>query len=106
MNEFSTEATALQEAEPCNCPGGCKKQCTSFYQVEQPISITPTVKMGTASVTCMGVPDIDCETNEEQTACYLTMRQSVRVILPTEFGVTISAGGCSINCADDDSAGE
>lgn len=80
--------------------GGCNKVGTQCVNITAPMTLTPTASVGTVTVTCQGSPAMTCVTNEEGTACTLTMTQQVCVSVPIRYGVTTTSGEATIGCAD------
>ena len=80
--------------------GGCNKVGTQCVNITAPMTLAPTASVGTITVTCQGSPTVTCVTNEEGTACTLTMTQQVCVSVPIRYGVTTTSGEATIGCAD------
>lgn len=88
---------AYQGEETTN---GCNKVGTQCVNITAPMTLTPTAAVGTITVTCQGSPSVTCVTNDEGTACTLTMTQQVCVSVPIRYGVTTTTGEATIGCAD------
>lgn len=84
-----------------NCPtNSCSKIGTQCVDVAEQLTLTPSVTVGTATVTCQGAPTITCVTDAEGTTCTVTMTQQVCVSVPVRYGVTMTSAEPTISCAD------
>ena len=84
-----------------SCPlNSCNKIGTQCVDVSESLVLTPAVTVGTATVTCQGVPVITCETDAGGATCTVTMTQQVCVSVPIRYGVTLTSGEPTISCAD------
>ena len=90
---------AYQGEETCPL-SGCSRVGTQCVNISAPMILTPTAAVGTLTVTCQGTPVITCVSNEDGTACTLTLTQQVCVSVPVRYGVTMTAGEAAIGCAD------
>ena len=78
----------------------CSRIATQCVDISEPLLLSPTTTVGTATVTSQGTPVISCVTNEEGTACTVTVTQQVCVSVPIRYGVTMTSGEPTIACAD------
>ena len=75
------------------------RTCLQCVRIEQPVTVTPTSEIGTASVCYQGAPAVLCERDPAGTRCRLTVTQNICLSIPVRFGVEVSAEDPSIDCA-------
>lgn len=89
----------VSSEEATRCPlSGCAKTAIQCVQVSEPVVLTPTASVGTATTACQGSPTVSCETSPDGTHCTVTLTQKVCVTIPVQYGVTVTKGEPSIAC--------
>ena len=95
MNEtFEQETEALQVRD-------CDRTAIQCVNVSSAVTMEPSTSLGTVVVTCRGVPEVVCETNEEGTSCVVTMTQQLCVSMPVRYSVELTTNDSTIACAGD-----
>lgn len=94
MNEMDQ---MFDNREDCGCPTSCERNCVQTFSVEQPINLTPDVRIDTPVVRCGGLPQASCESLPNG-GCTWMISQEISITLPIRFGAQISAGEASVSC--------
>ena len=95
---------AYEHAAILPCPGedgGCNKIVTQCVDVTAPVTLVPTACLGTVTVSCQGVPVVNCVTDPCGTSSTITVTQQICVTMPVRYGVTMNSGDPTISCAGD-----
>ncbi len=87
----------LQEA----CPtAGCTQTGVQELAISQPVTLTPSVSLGTISVSCQGRPSMTCTASADGTSCTVTMTEQIAVSIPVDYSVELTPDAPTIACAD------
>ena len=87
---------AYEHAAILPCPGedgGCNKIVTQCVDVTAPVTLVPTACLGTVTVSCQGVPVVNCVTDPCGTS------------IPVRYDVSMNTGDPTISCAEGGSCG-
>ena len=100
MSQLYQKEPMLSMGSLCCATPGCSKSGTQCVDVTESVVLTPTAAVGTITTACQGNPSVTCVTNEEGTACTVTLTQRVCVSIPVTFGVSLVSGEPTILCAN------
>lgn len=97
---FNESDSVVVEEVDTTCPAiGYQKT-----EVCVPVTVTPFAKTGRTKTKCCGTPVVTPRTDRCEGiaggSCKFTIRQSICVEVPVEFGATASVGEPSISCDD------
>ena len=87
-----------------SCPGSCNncnKVGAQSVDIAAPLVLTPSASVGTVTVSCQGVPTVECIAESNGSRCVVTMTQQLCVSVPVRYGVTLTPGEPTIACAGD-----
>ena len=79
---------AYEHAAIIPCPGdetgncNCNKIVTQCVDVTAPVTLIPTASLGTVTVSCQGVPVVNCVPDPCGTSSTITVTQRVCVTIP------------------------
>lgn len=97
---------AYEHAAIIPCPGdetgscNCNKMVTQCVDVTAPVTLIPTASLGTVTVSCQGVPVVNCVTDPCGTSSTITVTQRVCVTIPVRYDVSMNTGDPTISCAE------
>ena len=97
---------AYEHAAIIPCPGdetgncNCNKIVTQCVDVTAPVTLIPTASLGTVTVSCQGVPVVNCVPDPCGTSSTITVTQRVCVTIPVRYDVSMNTGDPTISCAD------
>ena len=81
---------------------GCSKLGMQCVEISAPVTLTPSVSVGTVTTTCQGSPAVTCQTDEAGTSCTVTVTQRICVSIPVQYSVSAeSSARAAIACAED-----
>lgn len=100
-DEYEHEPILSYQPENGCPPSGCTKVGTQCVDVAAPLMLTPVAVAGTATITCQGVPSVDCVTEAGGTSCTVTVTQRICVSVPIRYSVTVVPSDPAISCAAD-----
>lgn len=84
-------------------PKTCKKNVHQHADVQLPVNLEPVTIVGEIITECCGEPSIVCKTNcdcHNNNYCELVITQTICIVIPIEYGVTMCVGKSNIKCED------
>lgn len=81
------------------CPDNCNKTGYEYTDISLPIELLPYTTVGYIETSCIGEPDVRCETAPGSRTVRLIVSQRVKICIPLNIGVTAVPGCSYIECS-------